>query len=924
MPPPPKRARIEQAKQPGSELPPVSPTLVPSLPRPLPPTDSSAGNADEFAFFDRVRKHLSNKQTYNEFLKIINLYNQEMVDKNLLVHKAFSFLGNNIELMTWFRDYIRYDGRDEILENKPRTASTKVVLSNCRGLGPSYRLVPKAAKLEMKCSGRDEMCYSVLNDDWSSFPTWASEDSGFIAHRKNTFEDALHRCEEERHDYDINIEACLRTIQLMEPIVAQIKTMSAADQETYKLPPGIGGMSETIYERVIKKIYGRETGGRVIQDMFEVPAAVLPMLVWRLNQKVEEWKASMVSSYSLDPFKPQLISNKREWDKVWREQTHKQFWKSLDHQGVRVTNANIRQFQPKSLQTEIQIKYEEQRRARAISSTIVPRYQLNYVFNDVEVIYDTCHLLLTCIYAGALGTAADYSRLHNFFNSFIPIFFDLDRESFQRSMNDVDDQSPPNEEAEDEHAEEPGPSRGRRAANGRKGTLLRGVLDRKLGHRDRDDSAMRGSKETTPDVVSMDDEAATPSDRAARPDPGEHRWMEHRHGILNHDEPFPRDTFALYASSNIYCFLRTFQLLYERLANIKSAEDDVHRDVHRSNIPKAADALGIQDKKPAEYFSDTSPTASYYRQVLAMCENVARGAEASPLEETLRRFYLQKGWQLYNFDKITSATLRFALNILVSDNKDKSLDIVNLFYKDRKQDETTHDAELMYRKQVEKLSKDGDIYRISYVSLCPNPCSNVQTNKALKSRNTREAFIQIFKKDDRTFEIDEMAALDRWKYYVSSYTMRDQTEGVPQDKTWLPLLRRNLPPVLDTLEEYNCMYSNPQHNQDGLLMKIHAGSYKLQYEKNSADWFVHDDVVRRMGLSGMQDMKEERKRKFVEKFVTNPKWMAEMSKEEVQKKLEETRLWIEGGVKASKEVALPQNDGAGDEKTEQDEVMTGA
>ena len=295
VPPPSKRARIDQAKQTVPELPPVSPTLVPSLPRPLPPTESSASNADEFAFFDRVRKHLANKQTYNEFLKIINLYNQEMVDRNLLVHKAFSFLGNNSELMNWFKDYIHYDGRDEIVDNKPRTASTKVVLSNCRGLGPSYRLVPKAAKLEMKCSGRDEMCHEVLNDDWSSFPTWASEDSGFIAHRKNAYEDALHRCEEERHDYDINIEACLRTIQLMEPIVAQIQSMSRTEQEAYKLPPGIGGMSETIYERVIKKIYGRETGGRVIHDMFEAPAAVLPMLVWRLNQKVEEWKASMVS-----------------------------------------------------------------------------------------------------------------------------------------------------------------------------------------------------------------------------------------------------------------------------------------------------------------------------------------------------------------------------------------------------------------------------------------------------------------------------------------------------------------------------------------------------------------------------------------------------------------------------------------------------
>ena len=376
-----------------------------------------------------------------------------------------------------------------------------------------------------------------------------------------------------------------------------------------------------------------------------------------------------------------------------------------------------RQFQPKVLQTEIQIKYEEQRRSRSILSNIVPKYQLKYAFNDIDLIYDTCHLLLTCVHSGSVGTLADHPRLENFFNTFIPTFFDLDRDTFQRRMSDVYDISPPNEEAEDEHVEEPGPSRGRRTMNGRKGTLLRGVLDRKLGQKDRDCSAMRDSKETTPDVGSVDDETATPSDQSARADPGEHRWMEHPHGILNYDEPFRRDSFALYASSNIYCFFRLFQMLYERLANIKVYEGDVHDDVWRSNIHKAADALGIQDKKPAEYFSDTSLNANYYRQVLAMCESVVRNEiDPSALEETLRRFYLQKGWQLYNFDKITSATLRFALNILVSDNKDKSLDIVNLFYKDRKEDETTHDAELLYRKQVEKLSKDGDIYRITYVS----------------------------------------------------------------------------------------------------------------------------------------------------------------------------------------------------------------
>lgn len=295
MTPPKKRARIEPTKPSAPEIPPISPTLVPSLPTPLPPTATPSAVSDELTFFDRVKKYVNNKQTFNEFLKLCNLFSQDLIDKNLLFHKASAFIGGNPDLIMWFKTFIRYDGRDEIIENEPRIGGDKVVLSNCRGLGPSYRLLPKREKLRV-CSGRDEMCQSVLNDEWVSHPTWASEDSGFIAHRKNLFEEILHRIEEERHDYDFNIEACTRTIQLMEPIAQQIQLMSEDERGKYALPPGIGGQSETIYERVIKKIYDRARGQSVVDDLFKSPAGVLPLLLKRLKMKQEEWKASQVRS----------------------------------------------------------------------------------------------------------------------------------------------------------------------------------------------------------------------------------------------------------------------------------------------------------------------------------------------------------------------------------------------------------------------------------------------------------------------------------------------------------------------------------------------------------------------------------------------------------------------------------------------------
>ena len=130
----------------------------------------------------------------------------------------------------------------------------------------------------------------MLNDKWASHPTWASEDSGFVAHRKNIYEETLHRIEEERHDYDFNIEGNIRTMQLLDPIAQTIATMTDEERANFKLAPGIGGQSTTIYHRVIKKLYGREKGQKVIDGLLERPHAVVPVLLARLRMITEEWK----------------------------------------------------------------------------------------------------------------------------------------------------------------------------------------------------------------------------------------------------------------------------------------------------------------------------------------------------------------------------------------------------------------------------------------------------------------------------------------------------------------------------------------------------------------------------------------------------------------------------------------------------------
>ncbi|KAJ5124882.1 Histone deacetylase interacting [Penicillium bovifimosum] len=124
--------------------------------------------------------------------------------------------------------------------------------------------------------------------------------------------------------------------------------------------------------------------------------------------------------------------------------------------------------------------------------------------------------------------------------------------------------------------------------------------------------------------------------------------------------------------------------------------------------------------------------------------------------------------------------------------RDRISDIVNLFFKDR--EEETYHQEIQYRKQVERLVKDGDVYRITFV-----PANHRVTIQILLDNN-------------------DLNPEESWSYYVTAYSMRDLPEG------------------LDEEEEYDRYYSTLQHH-DGLKIRICANNYTLLYQPDTHDWF---------------------------------------------------------------------------------------
>jgi paired amphipathic helix protein Sin3a len=610
-----------------------------------------------------------------------------------------------------------------------------------RGRANSY--VKRKERLK-QCSGRDEMCYKVLNDEWASHPTWASEDSGFVAHRKNVYEEALHKIEEERHDYDHNIEANLRTIQLLEPIAQKIAGMSPEERSTFTLPPGLHGQSQAIYQRVIKKIYDRERGQRVIDDLHARPCAVVPQLLMRLKQKNEEWRAAQVSGLRIRlliyvELKSGLtFLSQREWEKLWREQTHKAFWKSLDHMGINAKTADKRNFQLKTFTTEIQTKHQEYLRQRQIYASSTPNYQFDYDFKDSGVIIDATRLTLLFVEHTATYNAGDCQKIEEFLRDFIPAFFGFPRKDLDQSIGAMSRRSPDEDVEETPAAWDPPSTRSRRSGNGKKTDLLRGVLERgrngKPSRKDKEGSAASGSEESMLDVGSAVDEDANGGAEGSvgcgspkEDDYASQAWISHPSAVdgrrgnvmvdLQKNQPYARSQFHLYCNNTIYGFFRLFQILYERLLHCKQHESEVAEDIRRRKMPKPAIDLKMMDKGPDDFFPDSSPTANYYNQVLEMCEQVVEGKlDPTLFEDALRHFYIARGWELYSIDKLLGSIVKQAHTIVLSDAKDKSHDIIVQFLKNREKEATTHSEEITYRRTIEKFVKDDPLYRITFVS----------------------------------------------------------------------------------------------------------------------------------------------------------------------------------------------------------------
>uniref|UniRef100_A0A3B5KRR6 Histone deacetylase interacting domain-containing protein n=1 Tax=Xiphophorus couchianus TaxID=32473 RepID=A0A3B5KRR6_9TELE len=363
-------------------------------------------NKKEFSFFDKVRRLFKSQEVYENFLRCIALFNQEVVSGAELLQLVTPFLGKFPELYSQFKSFL---GDKELSHAVSGLADRymeggggrEVDYASCKRLGSSYRALPKTYQ-QPKCSGRTALCKEVLNDTWVSFPSW-SEDSTFVSSKKTPYEEQLHRCEDERFELDVVLETNLATIRVLESVQKKLSRLSPEDQERFRLDDCLGGTSEVIQRRAVYRIYG-DKAPEIIEGLKKSPATAVPVVLKRLKAKEEEWREAQ-----------------QGFNKIWREQYEKAYLKSLDHQGVNFKQNDMKALRSKSLLNEIESIYDESRNGSGSASSSEPHMMFTY--EDKQILEDAASLIIYHVKRQPTIHKDDKDHIKRIIQHFVPDLF---------------------------------------------------------------------------------------------------------------------------------------------------------------------------------------------------------------------------------------------------------------------------------------------------------------------------------------------------------------------------------------------------------------------------------------------------------------------------------------------------------------------
>lgn len=321
-------------------------------------------SAVERQFFDSAKEALASYtrdggQAWAEFLKCLDVYAQDILSRNEMLNFVEPLLGKrNTKLFEEFKRILAAAGSasgpfPSLEDSWHSVPLSEIDFSRCRRCSPSYRALPRDYPAP-PCSGRSDEEIKVLNNVWVSLPVGSEESYTFRHMRRNTYEEILFRCEDERFEIDMVIDSNTCTLARLEPIaeeIAQLAENELVIPETSATPrpasadQGLGGkryqytfdkdILGVIHRNSISRIYG-DAGQEMLDLIVKNPTVAVPVVVQRLRQKDTEWRRV-----------------RERMNRQWKDLAEQNYYKSLDHRSLTWRTTDKRAISTRTLLAEI-------------------------------------------------------------------------------------------------------------------------------------------------------------------------------------------------------------------------------------------------------------------------------------------------------------------------------------------------------------------------------------------------------------------------------------------------------------------------------------------------------------------------------------------------------------------------------------------
>lgn len=266
-----------------------APELIELFERNFRPATSDSGQAADP--LRAIKEALAQRNLLEDFLKILNFYNQNYISAHDLVALIKPLIPDQGALDA-FKSFIRYE--EQGFGNGYATVDGRA------GQVGSYRLLAQPVQLgPAVCEVVNNLCISVS--------THESEEDTYVFRNKNSSEELLVRVSDERSESDL-------LLRRLKYLICRLDEAHATQPEKLELD-GIH-MSAALVKETLRQIYEGKSR-EVLEALLDNPAKAIPIVLRRLYSVYRE-----------------NLAVHRQHRRAWRELVQEHYYKAYDTRGV--------------------------------------------------------------------------------------------------------------------------------------------------------------------------------------------------------------------------------------------------------------------------------------------------------------------------------------------------------------------------------------------------------------------------------------------------------------------------------------------------------------------------------------------------------------------------------------------------------------